>query len=82
MICRTCRGSGKTNHFKATGNPVIVEDVLDEFIDKVLAAGTTTSVITKKTCPNCYGSGKVLNKEISGPKTGRFLGRQLNQGRR
>jgi len=86
MICRTCKGTGKTNHYKASKNVFSVEGVLDEFIGKVLASGTSTGVVEKKTCRDCYGSGHVLNKgekvEAGGAETRKFSGGQLNEGRR
>ena len=72
MICRTCRGTGR-----AKPSPV---DSFATFVGITLGIDIPSEKIDKM-CPDCYGGGKVINKEVHGMKTGRFSGRKLNRGK-
>ncbi len=53
MICRRCKGTGKIDSPKAVRSKFVplytpAEKIMNPF---------------KKMCPDCFGSGKVINKE-------------------
>ena len=49
MICRTCKGTGKVKYEQPDYRK----------------GREGESVEMNRTCPDCYGSGKVINKEES-----------------